>query len=68
MEQLVKRLRLYLYTKYSKEIIKQVGLEEYEDVARLMIDTRDSDDKPENIIDEYIEEQILANILETEEI
>lgn len=68
MEQLVRELKLYLHTKYSKDVIKQVGLEEDEDIARLMIDNRERPNfKPELIIDEYIQEQIIAGIMEMEE-
>lgn len=69
MEQLLKEMRVYLKLKYSQEIIKQVGLEEDEDVERLLKENRHLENfKPENIIDDYIREQTIANILEAEEI
>lgn len=68
MELLLKEMRVYLNLKYSKEIIKQVGLEEDEDVERLLIDNKHlTNFTPELIIDLYVKEQTIANILEGEE-
>ena len=69
MEQLLRELRAYLKLKYSPETIKQVGLEEDEDVARLLKDNRELDYfNPELIIDEYIEDQQIRAIFDVPEL
>lgn len=68
MEQLVREIRAYLKKKYTAETIKQVGLEDYDDIARLMIDNRERRNfVPEHIVDEYIQEQLIMSLLEKEE-